>query len=50
MLRMLSARIHWPALRVVLVGVTDEASLMSLLPTEVVLRICQYVAPDAFTR
>ncbi len=48
MLRLLSARVHWHVLRVILAGMSDEGSFISLLPTEVMLRICQYIAPDAF--
>lgn len=48
MLRLLSHRLTWPALRLLFIGRGDDGSCLSLLPPEVALRIAHLIAPESF--
>lgn len=49
-LKRVSVQIHWPILRLLVLGISCEACPFSTLPIEVVLRIGRFVSPYSFLK
>jgi len=49
-LRIASAKVHWPILRLMFIALEDSACSLYIFPPEIILRICYFLAPHAFMK